>query len=710
VVTVTNHDQELFWESIRLDTVIRNENAWFNFSGIFKFPASITKEAVFKCFLWNINQKNIVVLDDLKIQFEKMDNPTFLPPDDQFEEYIYNEVRTDEVLFSNPFYKIVLDKETNTIAFLSNNFTPLANHLLSYDQLSLNGEEIEESSGFLYKSFNVGKSVSRLKLKARNKYTTKELEIICSEVSPELNFKIKEKYRKNVACKRSAILLKGHQPIEEVIRANRKSDTNNFQQEYWLDKQGAVFGNDDNSITVYHTPGISSLQLDIESNLLVINLDYEKDHPFLHFPLRNDTVDYKLDWSESIYKRQDKRINRFNLFMGVDGSFLPRFMKNPMGYLATYIWTEHADFSNIRTNRATYFGSENIRQAENATSGFIHYNIPVTKSVFYNNPDQITNTEISGGEFTGLESAIVTDTAFHDFLKQIDEHNIEICLHTPEQYTTTMDQLEAALDFTHQQFGSKTWIDHGYNNLKKNNREDFMCDGLLKKTPFYAANLWKKFGVSYFWNAYYEDYFSFEKWRFESLIEPYFSGFGDFMPKPEYWKHPTRSNEFIHWPTSTVLYIENDGLWEYFFSNRNLNAFVDSWSVEMNHCYPAWVDPKKGFWTYDMDSTIVAQPGFNRTLERMSHLKNEKKLNVTTVKDFLNYHLLLENVEYQLLQDGRIRISNNNDKDISGLSFATKARFVLVDRLIPAQKISGDELVFWFDLDAGASRVIRIVK
>jgi hypothetical protein len=182
------------------------------------------------------------------------------------------------------------------------------------------------------------------------------------------------------------------------------------------------------------------------------------------------------------------------------------------------------------------------------------------------------------------------------------------------------------------------------------------------------------------------------------------------MPKPDYWRHPTRSDDFIHWPTSTVLYIENDQLWDYFFNDRNLIAFVENWSVEMNHCYPAWVDPKKSFWTYDADLNIVAQPGFNRTLKKMARLKNEGQLNVTTVREFLDYQLLLENIDYQLLADGRVRVTNNNLQDVKGLSFATKAKAVLVDRLKPAQKISGDDLIFWFDLKAGSSSTIRVIE
>jgi hypothetical protein len=709
VVTITEDGKELFWESIRLDTV-RTANVWSAFSATYKVPASVTKEAVFKCFLWNIQQKDTVVIDDLKVEFEYFSTPSFLPAYDKAALSESTSSIADMVLFTNPFYSILLDKTTKEIVLVSKSGESIAGHFTAFDQLIAGDEHIEQSNTFSFKGQQTKKGITMLRLRAKSKTAAKKLIIYCDLFSPQLKFEVEEKYRKHVICKRSAILLQMDQLVTEVMRANRKSDTNDFQKEYWLDKQGTLFGEHNNTLFIYHTPGISSLQLDTENNLLWINLDYEKDHPFLHFPLRSDTIDYKEDWSAGKFKKGSKRTNSFNLSVGTQGTLLPRFMKNPSGYLATYIWTEHADFSNVQTNRATYYGSEKITDPDKASGGFVFYNIPVTKSVFYDNPDQITNAEISGGKFTGLESAIETDTAFHRFLKQIGEKEIEICLHTPEQFTTTPEQLEAALNFTKIHFDSKSWIDHGYNNLLHNNREDFMCDGLLKKSPFYAAEQWKRYGVTYFWNAYYEDYFTFEKWRFGSSLEPYYSGYGDFMPKPDYWRHPTRSDDFIHWPTSTVLYIESNELWEYFFSDQNLNAFIDNWSVEMNHCYPAWVDPKKGFWTYDADSNIVAQPGFNRTLEKMAKLKNKGQLNVTTVKDFLDYQLLLENIDYQLLADGRVRVTNHNLQDVKGLSFATKAKAVLVDRLKPAQKISGDDLIFWFDLKAGSSSTIRVIE
>ena len=51
-------------------------------------------------------------------------------------------------------------------------------------------------------------------------------------------------------------------------------------------------------------------------------------------------------------------------------------------------------------------------------------------------------------------------------------------------------------------------------------------------------------------------------------------------------------------------------------------------------------------WTYDADSTIVAQPGLNQTLANMAQLRDEGKLNVCTIADFLNYRTAIDEVNY----------------------------------------------------------------
>jgi len=385
-------------------------------------------------------------------------------------------------------------------------------------------------------------------------------------------------------------------------------------------------------------------------------------------------------------------------------------MKNPYGFLATYIWTEHADFTNIRTNRATYFGNEKISNADSAQGGFFGYKIPVTKSVFYANPDSVTNTTVSNHLFNEFESSIKSDSNYFDFLIQLRNRGYEICLHSPDNFTTNRNLLKESLSFMKKEFHSKSWIDHGYNNGIKNNREDLVCDGTLKNSPYYAMDLWENAGLKYFWDPYYEDNLTFENWKFSQFIDVPFHGFGDRFPNPDYWKNQTRAGDLIQWPTKSVMYFPDDNFWDFYFNDQTLSWFIKTWGVEINHCYPAWVDPEKGFWIYGNDSSIIAAPGFNRTLQRMAALRDKKLLNVITVEQYLDYQVGLQDLCYQILPDGRVKVTNNNQKTINGLSFATRAQEVVVNGLRPVHKEEGNDLIFWFDLKPRETKIIRVIN
>jgi hypothetical protein len=385
-------------------------------------------------------------------------------------------------------------------------------------------------------------------------------------------------------------------------------------------------------------------------------------------------------------------------------------MKNPAGFEAAYIWTEHADFTNIRTNRATYFGSENIVNADSAIGGFVYYNIPVTKSVFYDNPDSVTNEKASNGVFNELESTILTDTELEDFLRQISKIGHDICLHTPDHYTTTPELLERSLNYMQKNFGSPSWIDHGNNNGAENNREDLICDATLKKSPLYGIDLWNKYGVKYLHNAYYEELNTFGNWQYDPSLEKPYSGFGDFFPKPDYYQHLTRTKNLYHWSTSSALFVTADYLWDYLFNKDKIVSMVNNWYVEINHVYPAWVDPKKGMWTYDADSTIISHPGLNMALKNLSDLREDGRLNITTIAEHLDYRTATDNVDYEILVDGRVKVTNLNNFKICDLGMVAKARVVTIDGLVPSYKTTVDEIVFWFDLDVGESKLIRVLR
>ena len=703
VISIENKGEVAFWKGKPLSKVLTEKKTWFFVSDSVLVPADVTKTGKLKVYLWNAGRKSRVLVDDLSVSFKQFVNPSFLEDIDSVPEY--SPTVKGIIVFENSFFQ-VWERQGRGFLIKRKLGDTLVDALTYFFNYRSKGKVYHDFSIFKYTRSKSSNGKTILKFEAKSKLERVNLELACSANSPNIGVTLKQRFRQSVTVTRSALLLKYSLPLKEVFRANRKTDERTFQNEYWLDREGFLAGNDSVSLAIYHTPKLSSLQLDTKRRLAVINLDYEKDHPYLQFPLNADTFNLKVDESTAVYKKHEVKTSFFKIFAGIKTEPLPRMMKNPDGFLAAYIWTEHADWSDIRTHRATYFGSEKITSADSATGGFVKYRIPVTKSVFYDNPDSITNTLASDSLFSSLESSIVTDSAFGSFLSQISKKGDEICLHTPEQFTTTPKRLEDALVFMKNQFNTTTWIDHGYNNQPQNNREDFVCSGPQN----YAAKLWKKYDIRYFWNPWYEDYQTFLKWGFFGSIEKYYNGFGDFYPKPDYWQHPTRTSSFYHWPTYSVTYMEKESLWEYFFSEQQFHVFTDSWGVEINHCYPAWASPGKGFWKFDTHGVIVAMDGFNRTLQRMARYRDEGKLNVTTVKQFLNYQLAIEQVSYDVLPDGRIRVVNHGDRVLKGLSFAVQAKYVTVDGLGPYQKKVDDNLLFWFNLEAGEAVLIRVIE
>ncbi len=705
VVTLEKNGKTLFWKGIDLSKVVKDSMHWFRFADSVLVPANITRYGKLKAYLWNNRKMGDVFIDDLKFTFLPFENPSFLPLITYENQDAAS--KNGEVLFQNAFYKIFYNKNDSVLTVANRNDSILISNILFYSEKIIKKDTSVFLSKLKLKSVKTRKGTVRLLFEAGDKFSKTVLRLVCENNNARMDFAITEKYREKQNVLRSALLINSGVNINEVFRSNRQSDTSFFQPEYWLGKEGVIFGKNSASWFVYRPADVSSLQLNTLQKQLIVNLDYAKDHPFMRFPLQPDSVDWKVDLSASEYSKGDMRENSFSVYAGCLKTPLPRFMKNPSGYPSTYIWTEHADYTDIRTNRAVYFGNENITEPENAVGGFVKWGIPVTKSVFYDNPDSVTNIKDSGGIFKTLECSVKDDTAFAGFLFKIKNYNTEVCLHTPEQYTTTRQRLETALKFMKRNFGSKTWIDHGNNNGLQNNREDLICDGTIKDSPYYALDLWEKYGVEYLNDEYYEEMNTFAGWSFGSSIEKPYRGFGDFFPKPDYWQHHTLTKNIYHWPNTKVLYVQNNRMWDYLFNPVQFSLFIEGWGTEINHCYPARVNRSKAFWEYNEKGELVSAKGFDKTLKYMKSLNRKGLLYLTTLQNYLDYRIAVDKLKYEVLPYGVVKVTNISGNDLKGLSFAVKAGAVLVNGLKPEQKPFENNLIFWFDLKKGESAIIR---
>lgn len=517
-----------------------------------------------------------------------------------------------------------------------------------------------------------------LKLTGETPFATVEVVFYLTTDSPMLHINITTTYKQDVQVFYEDLLLRFEPEVNKVYRKNRKTDTRRFQNTYWLDRQGVQFGEGNESALIYHTPEVSSLFLDTKDKQLTVHLDHDQDHRFFQAYETRSTGKVR---HAAEYSRGEQRHNHLRILLGTEPTALPRLMLQPHGYLATHVWTEHADEGIMRSHRAVYYGSEQIMDADLAVGGFVKYQIPVTKSVFYSN--------IGYGKQHPIDVAIVEEPEFLPFLKDIYAQGSEIVLHSVHpRGSPTPELLEKALKFMYEHFKAKTWIDHGHINAT------FAFQALEKNSPHYIGKLWDTYDTKYFWHYSSEDITGTVQGSLDLLQ----TRNGDAARTPLYWKHPTVTEDFYSWAAAIVI-DENFSV----YTHNNLKELVQNWGVFINHTYPVRYNPSKSstkYYTTTPQGILIVHPEFDRLLGRMATLRDRGELHLTTIHEILDYWIALENISYTYEPDGSVTLTNHSNSPIHGLSLAVRSPVVYVNGKKPKTKQVDDDLIFWFDLPA----------
>ena len=658
VVSIDDTIRNRYWAAYPLSDYVNDTAEWSQVQLDLIFPSNYTQGSEIKVYVWNKGQEYLV-FDNAQLEVIADVLPSYQP---------VVEFNADSLFHTDHYPKI-------------SDFIPIVEYI------NADGDTLTDASvmntKFAYNWIDY--------------YGSPHSSIIADIIQTETTFK------EDIKLLRLAFVLPLPDGELTVYRRNQHIDTTNYQSSYYLDKEGFAIKNDSLSFSTYHNLGISSLQLNTEERTACFNIDYWRDHPLLHYPLKSDTSDMFENISFRKIKKGEVLEGKIIIFMHAMDD-LPRLMPVWDGYQSAFIFTEHADWTDLHTHRAVLFGNENITKPEDAVGGFCYFNIPVTKSVFYWNPDNVTNEKTSDGLFKGLVASIKTDKEFYKLLKTIKKQGFEICLHSPEVYTTIPSEFPKAMRFMRRQFDTKSWIDHGYNNGPEKNREDLVCDGLLTDSPQYAVDLWKKNGVRYLWNAYYEEN-RMERYNFDSHFVQPFDGFGDAQPNRQITTLPNGDKDFLLWSTPTTLEVNEDREWYYYFDSIRLQRLVDQHNVFITHVYPAWSNPYRAFWQYNENGTAVAMPGFNFALSQLAHFRDEKKILPTTIEQYLSYYEKLNSIEYLIIDNKTIQLTNPNEA-IKGLTLLCTKPIVVEGKVIDFRKVDEGYLV-WFDLGNNETVTIR---
>ena len=702
VLSIKNEDKTSFWKSFPMSNGFVKGNQWYENAFSISLPNDIIMDSDFNCYVLNDKGESFII-DDFRLSIKYFSLPAYV---DEVEKYdLPKDLKN---IFNTKSVNILYSEKRNQIVLADENDKPLTKPLSLFYSLIVDNDTIcFQTSEFQTSEFQNLKisEAQSLRLKVQSSKLKAQLTLSSEENNPNVNFHLETTYDKDVRVLKSSLIIPFLNDDFTVYRRNPFVDSCDYQDVYYLDREGFSLSCGEKQLNLYHPDDVSSIQLDVENAKAYINTDYYLDHILMRYELL-DTMNCYIDNSPTFMKKGSSHKSSFVISL-TEKSELPRIMPVFDGYESAFIWTEHADWADIKTHRATYFGSEDIVDIENATGGFAYYDIPVTKSVFYHNPDSVVNVE-KNPEFPGLHSTIITDSSFFEFLKQLGDKGFDICLHTPEQYTSTNEYLAEALSFMKEHFASPAWIDHGYNNAASNNREDMVCDGLDSTSPHYVYDLWKENGVKFPFNASYEDMNPrpFVEYMFENnLMRPY-PGFGDALPFPKTILHPSYP-DILQWSTQYTLDPGENWGWDYYVAQDRLDKIVDFRYVFITHFYAPWVEWNRGFWEIK-DGKYVAKEGFNKALKRIADMRDKHIMLPTTIAKYMTYQNQLRHLEYRVNEDGNVMLKNNNKETIKGLSLISVREMSLEGgkSFNKRQTHSGNEWIIWFDIEP--DEVVRI--
>lgn len=420
---------------------------------------------------------------------------------------------------------------------------------------------------------------------------------------------------------------------------------------------------------------------------LVVNTDDYRDHRFYSHlePERREVMGparTRVTENRSAYRRKagDVVHSEFSLHLGPPPALDLRVMHVPHGYESMLIWTEHADASTLASHRAAYFGRSDITEAGDAVGGFVGWGIPVTKSVYFDNP-----ARLPARPGMGEQAALGTDPEFWRFCEQLEEQGHDICLHSDQPQSSTAESSAAAIDIFYSSFRSSSWIDHSPLSV----HGGASAQGARRGSPYYAVARWRRHGVRFFWSVGNEDFSLREVPSGLNVLE---TSVGDDRITPLYWEHEVETPGLCFWPALR-------GGWSDVYTQESIDELVRERGVCINHTYPGALygslKSSKRYLQVASDGSARTTQVFETSLRVISRARDAGRLLPTTVTRAFTYLRQIDRVAVELRPDDTAVITNLSGDEIPGFSLALAKGEVEAVGSLPelAWRDSGDDVL-----------------
>lgn len=707
VFSIHQRGEQVYWNSVEVKESKPGKKGWLTVVPMSQvIPAEFTdNDCVITAYVWNEGTSSPVDVDDFAIQFQVLPGVTFLPPD--FAPSAFTDGQFIR-LYKGPRFDIDFDKANGELRIISGGASVFQDFKLYTDAQAENILPLLTPwSTFLYYQ---GDSLSEdghvYRFSFRHPWSN-SLYLIVPNDGLSCSFSFEMRFQGTVTIHRQSLFFQALLNPTVVVNDQGQTKEDKLHGEYWLGHGGIQWRGTSGDWLLYRPEKATSLQFDKDAHRVCVNVDYESDHPLLYWPLEAKSTNHHVDRSATLLHAGDRLTSRFSLQCKSNELPIPRIAQASGGRDAVLIFTEHADFTTRRSQRAVFYGSDTIYSAGAATKGFCGHRFPVTKSVFYANPDRVT-VDSRAGFATGELASVKGTSGFRAFLEDLQDAGCEIVLHTPEHLTSSRASVKEALTEMGSVFGNSSWIDHGYDNHKTSNREDVACDGFVKSSSWYIGDIMDSAGVKYLWNGYYEDTAVFASRTFNSSLLTPHPAFGGENPRPVFWRHPSVTGSMVHFRTTCTVAPKPASMWNYLFSDDRLKEFARGKGVYIMHCYPARIDSANSF--YDWNQAVWSvNPEFEHFLDRLQKFRDDGSIWVATVKDYLDYTTACQQVNYQLDRDGFVSLTNLSGKRLEDFTLAIQGAQVTVPGKKVKSRRNGSDVSYWFDFEAGETVQVKMV-
>jgi hypothetical protein len=383
--------------------------------------------------------------------------------------------------------------------------------------------------------------------------------------------------------------------------------------------------------------------------------------------------------------------------------------RQPDGYEATLVMTEHADCEGPATTRAIAYGSSEL-DAPSPGRGILGNGLTWTKAIF--------RWSTAGSRYANLGRSGLDDPDFKQIVDQLFNQGVEIALHSPTALPDSAHRVGTALRDLRSWYQSKVWIDHGMDV----NWEALAKFGSFPESlPWFILDTLRAYGFCYNWLAI--DLPAVGYWGNSVFASPW-PGWYPLVLYPLPGRESRESGLYL-WRT---LVVNANSARDGYLSPTGIEQLLASRGVCILHLYFASQDtyigrsrPTDATWLIPHgqppNMTWETDPKVDAYFRNMAAQKKAGRLRVTTLSDFADYLLLSDSVTIRAQGNEDYRLTNHALRPVPGFALAVAAdgveRITLdgieaTRREVSGQKRVGSDILFWIDVPADTTMTIHL--